>query len=85
MSKKTYDIVVKVGEYEKDGETKGRYINVGSILKNNEGKSFIIMDRTFNPAGVPNPEERATVLLSLFEPKKKEEKAASQGEEESPI
>ena len=71
MAKKTYDIAAKVGEYEKDGETKGKYVNVGAILKGDNG-SFIIMNRTFNPAGVPNPDDRDTVLLSLFEPKKKE-------------
>lgn len=78
MVKKTYDIAVKVGEYEKDGETKGRYENVGCVMKGEKG-SFIIMNRTFNPAGVPNPEDRSTVLLSLFDPKKKEESESSDG------
>jgi len=74
MPKKTYDIAVKVGEYEQGGETKGRYENVGAILKGDNG-SFIIMKRTFNPAGVPNPDERDTCLLSLFPAKEKEQPA----------
>ena len=71
MAKKVYDIAVKTGEYQKDGETKNRYENVGVILKGDNG-SFIIMNRTFNPAGVPNPECRNTVLLSLFAVKDKD-------------
>jgi len=75
MAKKIYDIAVKVGEYNDGDDTKGKYVNIGAILKKDDGGSFIIMNRTFNPAGVPNPEDRDTVLLSLFDPKKKEEPA----------
>lgn len=79
MPKRTYDIAVKVGTYEKDGETKNKYKNVGVILKGDTG-SFILLDRTFNPAGAPimdGNEEK--VLLSLFEPKEKEEKPQDDG------
>lgn len=72
---KAYDIAAVVGEYEKDGETKAEWKNVGVIMKNDEGKPFILLDRTFNPAGMPNPENKKNCLLSLFTPKKKEEPA----------
>lgn len=66
---KVYDVVVKVGEYQdSNGETKGRYENVGSVMKNDEGRSYVILKRTFNPAGVPNPNDRDSVILSLFKP-----------------
>ena len=68
---KVYDIAVKVGTYEKDGETKGRYENVGAVMEGEKGK-FILLKRTFNPAGVPNEENRDNVILSLFKPKEKE-------------
>jgi len=70
MSKK-YDIAVKVGEYEKNGETKSKYENIGVMLKGEHGP-YILLKRTFNPAGVPNPNNRDTVLISLFEPKEKQ-------------
>ena len=35
---KKYDLAAKVGTYEKNGETKNRYKNVGLILENEEGK-----------------------------------------------
>lgn len=64
---KVKDIAVKTGEYQKDGQTKGRYENIGSIFKTDDGGTFILLKRTFNPAGVPNPEDRDTVLISVFD------------------
>jgi len=72
MTKKTYDLAVKVGTYEKGGETKNRYLNIGAVLQKDDGGKFILLDRTFNPAGVPNPDGRSTVIVSLFEVKKEE-------------
>ncbi|OPX89077.1 MAG: hypothetical protein A4E53_01685 [Pelotomaculum sp. PtaB.Bin104] len=68
---KIFDVAVKVGTYEKDGETKGRYENVGAVMEGENGK-FILLKRTFNPAGVPNEDNRDKVILSLFKPKEKE-------------
>jgi len=69
MSKKKYDLAVKVGTYEKDGETKNRYVNVGAVMEKDDGGKFILFDRTFNPAGVPNPDDRENFIISMFEPK----------------
>lgn len=64
-----YDIAVKTGSYtDRDGKEKGRYENVGTVMQSANGP-YIILKRTFNPAGVPNPENRDTLILSLFEPK----------------
>lgn len=70
--KKLYDLAVKTGTYEKDGETKNRYENVGSVMEKDDGGRLILLNRTFNPAGVPNPDNRSNVILSMFknEPKK---------------
>lgn len=69
MAKKLYDLAVKTGEYQKNGETKGRYENVGAVFSNDEGGKFITLKRTFNPAGVPNPDGRDSLILSMFEPR----------------
>lgn len=71
MAQKIYDAAVKVGEYQKDGETKGRYLNVGAVLKGENGP-YLLLDRTFNPAGVANPEARGNVIVSLFQPKQEQ-------------
>ena len=65
MAKK-YDLCVAVGTYEKGGETKKRYLNIGAVLENDKGP-FIILNKTFNPAGVQG--EGDSVLISMFEPK----------------
>jgi len=69
MTKK-YDIVATTGTYQKNGETKNRFKNVGVVMEK-DGKPFILLDRTFNPAGLPTQDDRDTVLLSLYEPKDK--------------
>ena len=71
MTKKIKDLAVKVGTYESDGKTKNRYLNVGAVLETSEGGKFILLDRTFNPAGVLNPDGKATVLISMFDIKDK--------------
>jgi len=48
MSKR---ITAKVEEYQKDGETKGKYVELGVILDNQNGE-FILLDPTINLAGV---------------------------------
>jgi hypothetical protein len=66
--KRTHDIAVKVGSYEKDGKTKNRYENVGYVLTSEDGGKMYFLNRTFNPAGVPIHEgNEGTVLLGVFE------------------
>ena len=69
-AKKIRDLAVKTGSYtDRDGNTKGRYKNVGSLMESDDGSKFILLDTTFNPAGVPNPDGRDNVLISIFEMK----------------
>ena len=79
MAKKLYDLAVKTGEYTNgSGETKGRYLNVGAVMQNDEGGKFIFLNKTFNPAGVPDLSGRGgeSVILSMFAPKDKDQAAA---------
>ena len=73
MAKK-YDLVVKVGEYESGGETKGRFENVGVVMEGDKGP-YILLRRTFNPAGVKGQEDRESIMVGMYEPKAKEAKA----------
>ena len=47
----TKRLTAKVGEYEKDGQTKGRYVDLGVILSNENGE-YMLLDPTVNLAGV---------------------------------
>ena len=67
---KVKDLVVVVGEYQtQQGETKKQYRNVGSLMEGNDGGQYIILERTFNFAGLPNPDNRSNCIVSMFEPK----------------
>ena len=62
---KLKDLAVKTGEYtDKSGAKKNRYENIG-VLMEKDGNQFILMKRTFNPAGVNS--DRDTILVSLFD------------------
>lgn len=70
MAKKIYDLAVKTGSYtDRDGNEKGRYLNIGSVLQKEDNGKFLLLNRTVNLAGIPNPENRDTVIVSMFEPK----------------
>lgn len=62
-AQKTHTLRVKVGEYVQDGETKNRYLYVGAVMKGEYG-SFILLDKTFNPAGIVD--DKPNVLISMF-------------------
>jgi hypothetical protein len=76
-SRKIRDIVAKVGEYQdrNTGETKGRFENVGALMQNDDGDGsyFIMLKRTFNPAGVPGQDARESVLLSCYVPRDRDQ------------
>lgn len=79
---KIRDLAVKVSEYtDAQGQTKGRYENVGSMMKGEDGGIFLIFKRTFNPAGVPNPEGRDSLMISCFELRDQQQ---GQGQQQQP-
>lgn len=69
MAQKTHDLACKTGEYVDNvtGETKGRWKNVGAKMRGDDGNEFFLLDRSFNPAGIPNPQDKESVLISIFE------------------
>ncbi|GAF89229.1 unnamed protein product [marine sediment metagenome] len=73
---KKYDLLVKVGSYEVNGETKNRYENIGAVLENEKGP-YIMLKKTFNPAGVETEPGRDSIFVSMFEPKPRQ--SPSQG------
>lgn len=73
MAKKLYDLAVKLGTYtDAQGNEKGRWLTVGAVMQNQDGGKYIMLERWFNPAGVPNPDNRSNVLLSMFEPQQRD-------------
>lgn len=71
MSKIISDVCVKVGTYEKDGKTVNKYENVGAKWQKDDNSTFVTLKRTFNPAGVPNPDNKDSIILAIFDKKDK--------------
>ena len=67
--KKIYDLAVKTGSYTKDGQEKGRYENIGSIVQKDDGSQMMFLNRHINPAGIPFKEGSESILVSMFTPK----------------
>jgi hypothetical protein len=85
MPRKLYDVAVKTGEYQnQQGETKGRWQNVGAVLEFDDGGKAIVLERWFNPAGVANPDNRPNVMLSMFAPKDQQQQAPRQQRQAPP-
>lgn len=73
MAKKIYEVVAKTREWtNQNGEKKGNWLNVGAIWENDDGDPWLVLNRHFNPAGLPHDPERDTVSLSLFKPRPQE-------------
>lgn len=69
---KTHDIKVKTGEWvDKAGVKKGRWLTVGRVMTGDDGSEFWLLDKTFNPAGVPdlNGKGGDSVMLCKFAPR----------------
>jgi hypothetical protein len=69
--KKKYDAVVTTGTYTANGVEKKRYKNVGAVMANDDGSLFMLLEATFNPAGIKQ-EGKESVLISFYEPKPKD-------------
>ena len=70
MATKKYDLVIKTGSYsDRDGNKKNRYKNVGAVFTNDDGGAFILMDKTFNPAGVTDEKNSDQILISCMAPR----------------
>lgn len=84
---KKYDLAVVTGTYQKDGETKKRYENIGVVMENDNGM-YMLLKKTFNPAGIQDGKE--SIIVSMFEPKPRsnqgayEQRAPTQQQQNAP-
>lgn len=85
MATKIKDLAVKVGEYtDAQGQTKGRYENIGVLMQGDNGQ-YILMKKTFNPAGVSAGDGRDTIMVSMFDPQQQQQGGQrQQGQRQAP-
>lgn len=68
--KKVKELAVKIGEYtDNGGNKKARWKNVGIMMQDDKGGQFLMLERSFNPAGVPFKDGSESIMISLFDPK----------------
>ena len=72
MARKTHDLCVKTGTYQAGGVEKARYQTVGAVMQGDDGRSFILLEAWFSPAGIERQPGRGSIILSMFEPKQQE-------------
>jgi hypothetical protein len=74
MARKVYDLCVKTGSYrDKSGQEKGRYQTVGAVMEGDDGRQFAMLEAWFNPSGIDRQQGRGSIILSMFEPKTKQD------------
>lgn len=85
---KVKDISVKVGTYAgANGEEKGRYRNIGAIMRQDDGREFMMLDVMALDSKLVNLNARATkrvedkIMCSLFDPRPPGGRPATSGEE----
>lgn len=84
MSEKIRDLAVKVGTYnDSAGTEKGRWRNVGALMRGDDGGEYVLLDRTFSPAGVPGTDGRESVLISAFKIRNQNNGQQSGGQQSS--
>lgn len=62
---KTHNLYVNTGSYiDSNGESKNKYMNVGSVMEGKYGP-FIFLNKAFNPAGIETDEGMSDIIISM--------------------
>lgn len=76
-------VVVSTYEDRNSGATKNRYENIGVLMESTnergETNTFMMMKRSFNPAGVLFKPGSDKIMISMFDPKPREGQGGGQG------
>jgi len=90
MSKK---LIAKVGTYQKNGETKNEYDELGVMLENDNGP-YILLDPSINLAGVlikqnimafaEGKQARSNVMISVFDSEQNQQQNNQQNNQQQP-
>ena len=76
----TRRLTAKVGEYQKDGQTKGRYVDVGALLSNQNGE-YILLNPSVSLSGIlamqnaMSQQPRTNVMISIFDSDNQQQQA----------
>lgn len=88
MAKVLKELAVSVGSYEdrSSGQMKNRYENIGVLMEvvNDRGETnrFLMIKRSFNPAGVPFKPGSDKILISMFDPRDNSQGGSAAGDDQ---
>ncbi|CAB4164305.1 hypothetical protein UFOVP826_21 [uncultured Caudovirales phage] len=68
------NLVAVVGSYTKNGQEKKIYRTVGKFIQGDKGP-YVLLNKDFNPAGVPSKEGSDTISLGIYDQKDKGEQS----------
>jgi len=60
-------LAIANGKYQKDGQEKTRWVNVGVIGVGSNGKEYMMLDPTINLAGFAREAGRDMIMVSIFD------------------
>lgn len=74
MATKLYDMAVSTGSWTgNDGKEHKNWLKIGRVMKSDKGTAYIMLNTSFNPAGVPHKEGDDCISVALFPPRDKEQ------------
>ena len=77
MATKIKDAAVVTSKFSSNGQEKSRWKNVGALYQKDDGSMFLRLDAFFNFSALPRNEGSDSVIIGLFEPKKREDNNSS--------
>ena len=74
-------LAVANGQYQKDGQTKTRWVNVGVIGVSQNGKEYMLIDPTINFAGFLKEEGKDMVMVGIFDDNNQQQQNQNNGDQ----
>jgi len=65
--KRVKNLCVAISKYQSNGKEKSKWQTVGNLMQDDNGRQFLTLQRTFNPSGVPNPDNKDIIYISMFD------------------
>ena len=83
MATKIKDAAVVTSKFTSNGQEKSRWKNVGALYQKDDGSMFLRLDAFFNFSALPRNDNSDSVIIGLFEPKKRDDNNNSNSNSDS--
>ena len=68
MTRKIFNLAIPEGQYtDRNGNEKTNWATIGAMFETDNGRRFLTLKRTFNPAGiVVDDKNKENIIINLF-------------------